>query len=184
MRTVPVSAVLLLVLVSGAPVSRATTYVMVDDQELADQADLIARVEVTDSRVSSETGKVMTHYNVLIEDLVKGYAAGSGLEVRVLGGFDRDRRHFLRIWGAPEFRRGERVLLFLKANRDGSYHVLHMLLGAFHETRVGDRTYFVRSLEEASAVEVDSGLTAPGRRITSPPSPTCPPTRSSNPSPC
>jgi hypothetical protein len=161
MRTVPVSVFLLLVLFSGAPVSRATTYVMVDDQALADQADLIARVEVTGSRVSSETGKVMTHYNVLIEELVKGYAAGSGLEVRVLGGFDRARRHFLRIWGAPEFRQGERLLLFLEANRDGTYHVLHMLLGAFHETRVGDRSYFVRSLEDAFAVDVDSGLIAP-----------------------
>jgi len=110
----------------------ATSYVMVSDAALADQADLIVRGEVEESWVSSASGKVMTHYHVAVEEVLKGDVPGSGLEIRVLGGVDLEERQVLKVWGMPSFRAGESALLFLRGNDDGSYHVLHMLLGAFH----------------------------------------------------
>jgi hypothetical protein len=130
-----------------SPNVSATSYVVIPDAPLADQTELIVAAEIASQRVSSETGRVMTHYTVLVEDLIKGEIRGSGLEVRVLGGIDYESGQFLKIWGSPEFRAGETVLLFLGSNDDGSYHVMHMLLGAFHRMRSGEKSFWVRSIE-------------------------------------
>ena len=130
----------------------ATSYVVMPDAPLADQAELIVRAEIAGQQVSSETGRVMTHYTVWVEDLIKGEIGGSGLEVRVLGGIDYETGHFLKIWGSPEFHTGETVLLFLGPNGDGSYHVMHMLLGAFHRMKSGEQSFWVRSIEKEHVV--------------------------------
>jgi hypothetical protein len=156
MRHARISLALLTVLFALASTSGifATSYVVIPDAPLADQADLIVIAKVANQKVSSETGRVMTHYTVLVEDLIKGDVPGSGLEVRVLGGIDPEIGHFLKIWGSPQFRTGETVLLFLGANDDGSYHAMHMLLGVFHRMRSGGQSFWVRSLEDAHVIDV------------------------------
>jgi hypothetical protein len=71
--------------------------------------------------------------------------------VRVPGGVRIDGIG-LKIWGAPEFREGDRALLFLNAGADGVYRPLHLMLGAFHLRPMAGRTIAFRDLSEAAAV--------------------------------
>jgi len=59
----------------------------------------------------------------------------------------------LKIWGAPAFEEGERAILFLLPADDGTYRILHMMLGAFHERPTLDgKKVAVRDLAEAHPV--------------------------------
>lgn len=139
----------------------ATTFVMVGDADLADQAAVIAEVRVEASE-SSPDGGPATDYQVSVERLLQG-TAGSGLTVRVPGGRRPDGTG-LAIHGAPKLAAGERALLFLAPNADGSYHILHLMLGAFREVSSGGRRLAVRDLSGAVELNKDgSGPAAPDR---------------------
>jgi hypothetical protein len=127
--------------------ARATTYVMMRDEDLADQADLIARVRVEAAAPAPEwSGHFATDYTVRVERALKGDPGESRITVRVPGGEGPDGPDGVRlhVWGAPRFRRGEEALLFLAARADGTYGVLHLMLGAFH----GIDGFAVRDLSE------------------------------------
>ena len=68
----------------AAAAAGATTYVMMTDEDLADQAPVIAVVRVTGIEPSSEGGVPATDYLARLERAVKGPAAGS-LRIRVPG---------------------------------------------------------------------------------------------------
>ena len=130
----------------------ATTYQRVADSDLADQASVVveavagAPANVSDERLPA------TDYPFTVERAIRGAAAGDTLTVRVPGGSRADGLS-LQIWGAPRFQPGERALLFLAPNSDGSFHVLHLMLGAFHVRKAADgRTLAVRDLSEAKEV--------------------------------
>src|SRR5215203_2931551 len=133
----------------------ATTYQMVADPDLADQAPVIVEGVVT-ATGSGKGGAPSTDYQVDVERWLRGQSparpAASHLTVRVPGGRRPDGTG-LKIWGAPALRQGEHALLFLVPNADGSFHILHLMLGAFHEEALGDgRRIAVRDLSEAKAV--------------------------------
>lgn len=123
----------------------------VADPDLADQATAVAVVEVRGSGPSPGTGEPATVYQVAVERVLKGQLPGSDLAVRVPGGVRADGIG-LKIWGAPRFAAGERALLFLTPRTDGSWEVLHLMLGAFHEVAAGGRRFAVRDLSEAHAL--------------------------------
>ncbi|HEX9671131.1 MAG TPA: matrixin family metalloprotease, partial [Thermoanaerobaculia bacterium] len=137
---------LLLIALAAAPLS-AATYLMPSDETLADQAPVIAAVRVTDSGPAPLRAGIATDYVVEVDEVVKGDLPGSTVVVRVPGG-EMEGDLELRVSGAPRFAPGERALLFLVPNRDGSYGVLHLFLGAFHEVRAGGRTLARRDLAE------------------------------------
>lgn len=147
MRAVRVAFVLLL---ASLPVS-ATSYVPMTDAALVDQAPVIAVVEVQGSG-GPEVARPYTAYRVSVERVLKGpMAPGLGITVRVPGGTGAGGLN-LRIWGAPRFAKGERALLFLSPRLDGSYSIVHLMLGAFHEVAAGGHRFAVRNLSEARAI--------------------------------
>jgi len=77
--------------------------------------------------------------------------------VRVPGGLDPATGMGLKIFGAPRFAAGERALLFLREAPDGSYRILHLMLGAFHRRDVAGRKVALRDLSDAHEVEVPDG---------------------------
>ncbi len=128
----------------------ATSYVMVNDGDLAAGSDAIALVRVMDVEPAPVAGLPATDALVEIERLVQGSVPGSSIVVRIPGG-TRDRTLW-KIWGAPSFKRGERALLFLVAQDDGTYHVRHLMLGAFHAVSRSGRSLALRDLAGATEV--------------------------------
>jgi hypothetical protein len=129
----------------------ATSYVMVADPNLADQASLIAEVRIVGSAPSPAETMPATDYLVTIEHLIKGSSTGSSIVVRVPGGVRADGKA-IRIWGAPEFKEGDRALLLLAPRNDGTYAILHLMLGAFHIYDADEGTVAIRNLEDAERV--------------------------------
>jgi hypothetical protein len=142
-------------LLLAAPAA-ATSYVMVDDVHLADQATVIAEVRVDSSQPSPARRSAGTDYLVDVLRVVKGSTGGSSIVVRVPGGKRPDGMS-LKIWGAPEFREGDRALLFLTERADGTYGILHLMLGAFHSAEVGGRQVALRNLSQATEVRLLPG---------------------------
>lgn len=144
-------AVFLAAFLAVGGTASATSVLPVPDGMLADQAAVIAEGTIIRSGPSSVAGRPATEYRLRVERLVKGEAPGGTLVVRVPGGVAANGLT-LKIWGAPEFRIGERALLFLAPNGDGTHGPLHLALGAFHELRSGARRLVVRDLSEVYQV--------------------------------
>jgi hypothetical protein len=152
MRAVLRAAAALSVVSLLAAPAVATTYQRVADADLADQAAVIVEARVVGSGAASDGRRPATDYRFAVERAIRGAAAGDRLTVRVPGG-QRSSGPSLQIWGAPRFEADEPALLFLAPNADGSLHVLHLMLGAFHEAAAGDgRRAAVRDLAEAKEV--------------------------------
>jgi hypothetical protein len=139
-----------LVILPSLPAA-ATTYQMVSDQALTDQASAVAEVKVTSAEPAPVPGRPATDYFVDVQRLVKGDLPGSTIVVRVPGGLGADGIG-LRIFGAPAFQEGETALLFLRPADDGTYRILHLMLGAFHRSAVGGRQVALRDLSDAFEV--------------------------------
>lgn len=129
----------------------ATTYKMVSDQSLVDQSAAVAEVRVAAIQPGEIDGRPATDYLVEVERLVKGDLPGSTVVVRVPGGVRPDGVG-LKVFGAPEFYEGESAMLFLRPANDGTYRILHLMLGAFHRRSVGGRDVAVRDLSDAFEV--------------------------------
>ncbi|HVG07337.1 MAG TPA: fibronectin type III domain-containing protein [Thermoanaerobaculia bacterium] len=129
----------------------ATTYKMVSDQTLVDQSAAVAEVRVTAAQPAPVEGRPATDYLVEVERLVKGDLPGSTIVVRVPGGVRPDGVG-LKVFGAPEFYEGETAMLFLRPAEDGTYRILHLMLGAFHRRQIGGRDVAVRDLSDAFEV--------------------------------
>ncbi|HRC85471.1 MAG TPA: matrixin family metalloprotease, partial [Thermoanaerobaculia bacterium] len=127
----------------------ATSFVMVSDADLADEATLIAEVRIEASRAAAASGLPATLYNARVLEVLKGEAPGETLTVRVAGGATQQGQA-LRFWGAPSFATGTQAVLFLVPRRDGSWGVLHWMLGAFYQVELGRRPALLRNLDEAT----------------------------------
>ena len=139
----------------------ATLYVAASDAALARRAPVIAEVTVLAAEPSPASGRPATDYTVQLERLVQGTVGGSTLIVRVPGGAPPagTAGPGLKVWGAPGFRRDERCILFLAPNADGSYRVVDLALGAFHEVDRGGRRLALRDLSEMTRLLPGSPVT-------------------------
>jgi hypothetical protein len=140
-------ALAVLLALAAAPLA-ATTFVMVPDEALVDRTPVVVEARVLSTDDAPAPGMPATDYLIEVERLLKGAVPGSNLIVRVPGGVRPDGIG-LRIWGAPSFLPGERVVLFLRPADDGTFRVAQLMLGAFHEARAGSATVLVRNLAEA-----------------------------------
>jgi hypothetical protein len=140
----------------GATAAQATSYVMMRDEDLADQAPLIVQGRVLGQGPAAD-GAAATEYELAVEGVMKGAVHDAVLTVRVPGGVDRSG-HGLAVWGLPRFLEDEQVLLMLGRRPDGSYGPWQLSLGAFHAVASGGRKLAVRDL--AGAVELAGS--APG----------------------
>lgn len=136
-------------LCTAQPVT-ATTIVPIEDTVLVDRTPIIvvARVE---GRLPNATGRAVTDWLVRVDRVLKGDAVPSGLAVRVPGGRAAGGQT-LRVYGAPTFRPGEQVLLFLAPRADGHYAIVQFMQGAFHRVKAGNRMAAVRDLSEVNVV--------------------------------
>ena len=146
-----VALTVILGLLLAASPAGATSFVPMSDAALAEQAPLIVIGRITAIDQAPLTGRPATDYTVSLTRVLKGAAPADPLTVRVPGGVGPDGA-FYRVWGAPRFLSGDRVMLFLDARRDGTFGVSQLLLGAFVEVTRGDRALALRDLSDAVVV--------------------------------
>ncbi|HEX2641862.1 MAG TPA: fibronectin type III domain-containing protein [Thermoanaerobaculia bacterium] len=150
-------ALFLALLLGPAFPASATTMVMATDAQLADQAAVILQGTVLSAGPSATlVERPVTEFEVQVDRVLKGRVAADQVIVRVPGGVRPDGMA-LKIWGTPEFQSGDRALLFLVPNRDGSYGVLHLAMGAFREMRYAGQRLAVRDLSEVGLMSNDGG---------------------------
>jgi len=154
LRSFALSLVALATVASIAPrPAAATSYVMMSDRALARQADAVVQAQVVSAEPAAlDGGMPATEYRVEVDRVLQGSVPGGTLVVRVPGGVDPNTGRGLKVWGAPRFAAGETTLLFLRAHADGTYGVLHLMLGAFHARLMGGRVVALRDLAGAHEV--------------------------------
>ena len=130
----------------------ATSYVMVPDDALADQARLVlvGTVERVENIVANPP---FTRYYIRSERLLKGRFDGETVAVDVLGGVTPSGSRLV-LMGNPSFAASQRLILFLVPTGTDSYGILHVDLGAFREQVMGNRRIARRNL--AGSIEVRS----------------------------
>ncbi len=109
----------------------ATTVIPLSESELTQSATAIVQGQVTtiESFQDPQTGKFFTHITLTVEEILKGTINGSELTIKQPGGRVGDSGSWIE--GSPEFTHGERVLLFVTKNNDGSGRVAHLYQGKF-----------------------------------------------------
>lgn len=112
--------------------TRATIVIPVAESDLAQHATAIVVGHVTNiaSYWDPNARQVFTQITLDVEETLKGEGlTESSLTLKQIGG----RIGQFQSWidGSPEFARGEKVLLFLSQNADGSARVDHCFLGKF-----------------------------------------------------
>src|SRR5205814_1064295 len=153
MHRAPLAVLVLLAVVLASAPATATVVIPVAEADLVAQsaAVLVGRVAAIASH--ADRGRIYTDVTVDVDEMLKGDSVPT-LTVRVLGG--RVGNHAAWVEGSPEFRRGERVLLFVSTYRDGTARVAHFYQGKFSIIRdAGGEDVAVR--ETPAGVHLPSG---------------------------
>lgn len=148
----------------------ATTIVLPTDEQLIAKAPVIARGTVLSSEALEENGAIYTDTKLHVESTIKGEAPAV-ITIREIGGIVGDR--ISRIYGTPDFKAGERVLVFLSPH-GAHYRTVDLFAGKFGEerTRTGGRLWLrseeipnVQLLDGELEPTVSSGLDRDGDRF-------------------
>lgn len=123
--------ILLTALVLSPLSASATVVIPVAEDDLAQQATaiVVGQVQGIESYWDENTQHVFTHITVAPQEILKGEIGDGDFTVKQLGGTVGHLRSWLE--GSPEFIVGEKVLLFLDTNPDGSAGVAHLYQGKF-----------------------------------------------------
>ncbi|MEO8604137.1 MAG: matrixin family metalloprotease [bacterium] len=107
----------------------ATTFVRMDERDLARRSDA-AVIGTVQAVVAQANGAAMeTLVTIAAERIVLGTLPSGPLVLRELGGQAGGRTE--RIFGAPSYRVGERVLVFVRRGADGALHTTAMAMGKY-----------------------------------------------------
>jgi Matrixin/Divergent InlB B-repeat domain len=150
-RALLAAAVVLGTLLAAVPVT-ATVVVPVAEADLVAQSSAIVIGRVSAIESHADGGRIYTNITLAIDETLKGDSVPT-LTVRLLGGQVGD--HAAWVEGNPEFRRGERVLVFVTAHRDGTARVAHLYQGKFSIVRDA-------SGDDIAVRETPSGVRLPG----------------------
>ncbi len=108
---------------------QATTIIVPTDDQLIAKSPLIL-IGTVQSSESVERSGIWTETILRVERTLRGNAA-STVTIREVGGRIGNRMNV--VFGSPEYRRGERVLVFLWPTRRGDYQTRDLAFGKFTE---------------------------------------------------
>jgi PKD repeat protein len=116
-----------------AAAASATTILLPTDAQLVAKTPLIVAGTVVSSQpVLRDDGRIWTETRLTVDQNLKGSASGT-LVIREIGG-ELDGR-ITKIFGAPVYEAGQRVLAFLTPTPRGDYQTIDLFLGKFAEQR-------------------------------------------------
>ena len=144
-------------LLLAAFAASATTIVMPSDEQLVAKSPVIVEGTVLRSvAVDRGEGSIWTETTLRVDRLIKGQAAGT-ITIAEMGGVVGER--FTKIYGAPEYTEGERVLVFVRPENNGQYRTVDLFIGKFTEEHtIGGQRLWFRPDGEAEASLLDSNL--------------------------
>lgn len=143
--------VLLAAILCCAGTASSTTYVLPDDDNLiiGARAIITGKVLSIGSRLD-EQDRIFTYITVRVQEVLKGQISRRRIVLKQAGGQVGNRGSV--IFGSPEFKIGEQVLLYLGTWPDGSLRVHQLMLGKFSITvdpQTGNK-YVTRDLSAAN----------------------------------
>ncbi len=110
--------------------AQASTFVMMDNDQLLETSDVVVVGTVTAIESGEgSAGGIQTYVHVQPSRVIKGDVGTEPFIIREPGGTFGERREW--IYGAPEFWVGERDLLFLSRNADGTLQTNGLSMGKF-----------------------------------------------------
>jgi matrixin/dockerin type I repeat protein len=109
----------------------ATTFVMMNDTTLLDSSAVVVTgtVSAVEAGAPEANGGIHTYVHVDPDRIIKGHVAKQPLVLREMGGRHGDVEE--HIFGAPEYWVGERVLVFLTRNADGTLQTNSLSMGKY-----------------------------------------------------
>ena len=112
-------------------ISTATVVVPVADTDMAQQASVIVIGKIAKFKSSWDKNhqQIYTKITLTVDEVLKGELKKRRLTITQLGGVVDDVEAWID--GNPQFTEGERVLLFLDRQENGSLRVLHLYQGKF-----------------------------------------------------
>ena len=144
------------VLLLLATVVGATTIVMPTDEQLIAKSPLIIEGSVVSTGPVMRGDTIWTESIIAVDRTLKGSAAAR-VTIREIGGISGDR--ITKIFGAPEYVAGERVLAFLTPTPRGDYQTMDLFVGKFSEAKMADgRNVWLRHDDGADATLLDGDL--------------------------
>lgn len=126
---------LVCVLLLAASLAGATTIVMPADEQLIAKSPVIVEGTVLSTTPVDRNGVVWTETVVRVSRTIKG-ATDATITIAEEGGMLEDRA--TKIFGAPEYAAGDRVLVFLERDRRGDYRTMDLFVGKFTEGQTAD----------------------------------------------
>ncbi len=136
------TCVFLLIALLIAAGASATTIVLPTDEQLVRKSPVIVEGTVISSIPVLRGEGIWTETRLAVDRMLKGDATGE-LTIREVGG-EIDGR-ITKIFGAPVYTPGERVMAFLAATPRGDYQTIDLFVGKFSEQRaVNGRRLLVR----------------------------------------
>jgi len=162
-----VRVVALLTSLAVPVVAAATTFVLADEQQLAQQADaiVVGEVERVEPAHARKSGTLYTQVRLRVAEVWKGQAP-PGFELLEIGGTAEGTE--ARFFGVPEYRVGEQVLVFATQRPDGQWATTSLAMGKYSLRQRDHQVYAVRDLgPETTALEWDgrSLRPAPARAV-------------------
>jgi hypothetical protein len=161
-------SLLVLFFLCSAQSSFATTVIIPSDDDMIIGARAILRGKVVaiESSFDEQTGRIYTYVTIKVREVLKGQITERRVVLKELGGQVGDRTSV--IYGNPQFKKGEKVLLYLDTWADGSLRTYQMFLGKFNIVRDVDtgREVAVRSSPDENTTVLQHqlhGHNAPGR---------------------
>ncbi len=109
----------------------ATVLIPIPDQAFIEYANaiIIGKVEEIQSYQEESSQAIYTLVTLSLDEVLKGVVSTKTLVLKQGGGIAGNRRSV--IYGSPTFTKGEKVLVFLSKNADGTPRVAHLALGKF-----------------------------------------------------
>lgn len=112
----------------------ASTFVLMDESDLAERSVAAVIGLVTSVKAAPGAGgSIHSYVTIDPEEVVFGKVSAGPLVLREYGGRVRGRGE--RVFGAAEYSVGERVLVFLSRNRDGTLRTTGMSMGKYRLTK-------------------------------------------------
>lgn len=110
--------------------AHGSTFVLMDDQQLLETSAVVVTgtVTVIESAEGPEGG-IQTYIHIQPDRIIKGSIGNDPLVIREPGGTVGEMQSW--VYGAPEFQVGERALVFLVRNPDGTLQTNSLAMGKF-----------------------------------------------------